>query len=590
MGKPIILNIGERFGHLVIKEFIGNASHLCICDCGNECVVKTKLLRSGYVKSCGCKSNNREIDMTDQIFGEWHVLKKSDIKGYWVCRCSCGTVKDVNGHELRRGNTLSCGHNNHVDDLTNKQFGEWVAIEKADSTHWICECSCGNRKSVHQYSLISGKSKSCGCKNTKYKQYNIGDRFNRLTLLKHTSNQNFLFKCDCGNIKEYNINSVTNGHTKSCGCEQYRSRLKTLIDTKGDFKVGDKREKWQIEVLSTKDRFIGYLDKLDSNVSREEAATELGVTRTALYEASKRFDISLLDYIDARCKGKSPKEVELVNYIKSIYNGRVIQNTRSIISPQELDIYIPDKELAIEFNGSYWHSDLVKDKRYHQNKTLKCIKQGIRLIHIFEYEWDEDTIRSKLEHLLKGLLAISSNVIYGRQTNVKMIDSADAKEFLNKYHLQGYTNAAIHLGCYYNNKLIGVMTFAKPRFNHEYEYEIIRLCWDNNTYVVGGTEKLFKYFLGSYNPESIITYSDISKFTGNVYTRLGFDVKGITKPDYIWYNVYNKEILTRYQTQKSKLIKLGIAEQDDTEDYAMSKYGYIKIYNSGNLKMSYSRS
>lgn len=105
--------------------------------------------------------------------------------------------------------------------------------------------------------------------------------------------------------------------------------------------------------------------------------------------------------------------------------------------------------------------------------------------------------------------------------------------------------------------------------------------------MVGGSEKLFKYFINNYNPESIISYCDISKFTAGVYMRLGFSFtsKDLTSPNYIWYN--KDKVLTRYQTQKHKLIKLGLGTEKQTENEIMYGLGYIKIYDSGNIKFSW---
>lgn len=592
MGKAIILNEGERFGYLTVVKYIGNATHLCVCDCGNTCNVKTKLLRNNGKKSCGCKSNNTKIDMEGMTIGEWKVLGESETPGYWRCRCSCGVIKDVNGHELRRGNTKSCGHNRVIGDLTNKVFGEWTVLCRANTDrYWTCKCSCGEIKDVQDYSLVHHKSTSCGHQLIKYNQYKAGDTFGELTIIRQIKNQLFEFQCSCGNTQIYNINSVVkkvNG-TKSCGCKSNQLRINTIIKTKGDFKTsGDARELWQIEILSDRDKFIKYLECADSKSSREEIADKLGVTRTGLYEAAQRFNVNLNEYIDARNRKESPEETEVYNYIKSIYNGKIICNSRKVINPQEVDIYIPDKKLAIEFNGDYWHSEQFKDKYYHQNKTIECAKRGVRLIHIFEHEWSDINIQNKLKKLLSQILCSDNLVLYGRKTTIKEVDKHTASDFCNKYHLQGYSNCDIAIGCYHGENIIGIMTFGKPRFNRAYNYEIVRLCWKDGIAVIGGTQKMFNYFINKYKPSSIITYADISKFTGNIYTKLGFKWLEITKPNYKWINLKSGDIISRYQAQKSKLIKLNIAVDGDTEVTAMQKIGYYRVYDSGNLKLEWS--
>jgi len=104
-------------------------------------------------------------------------------------------------------------------------------------------------------------------------------------------------------------------------------------------------------------------------------------------------------YHNNRC---SNKEKDLVNFIKNFYNKPIIENSKHIIAPQELDIYLPDLKIAIEFNGIYWHStDNGKDKNYHINKSLACRKKNIRLIHIYEFE-DFEEQKKLLKSLIEG--------------------------------------------------------------------------------------------------------------------------------------------------------------------------------------------
>ena len=132
------------------------------------------------------------------------------------------------------------------------------------------------------------------------------------------------------------------------------------------------------------------------------------------------------------------------------------------------------------------------------------------------------------------------------------------------------------------------MTFGKPRFNNNYEWELIRLCWKAGVRVIGGAPKLFKYFKDKYNPTSIISYCDISKFNGKVYKKLGFELDGITEPTYVWVDNYTGEVLSRYQTMKHKLVEQGLGTEVQTEDEIMENLGYLKIYDCGNARYIWS--
>ena len=104
----------------------------------------------------------------------------------------------------------------------------------------------------------------------------------------------------------------------------------------------------------------------------------------------------------------SNEENELYDFISSCTNCKILKNKKSIISDSngyyELDIYIPELNLAFEFNGSYWHSSLYKDKFYHQNKTKLCYEKGIQLIHVYEYDWvkNKELIKNHIQMLFDG--------------------------------------------------------------------------------------------------------------------------------------------------------------------------------------------
>lgn len=278
------------------------------------------------------------------------------------------------------------------------------------------------------------------------------------------------------------------------------------------------------------------------------------------------------------------------------YSIEYIQNDRMQIKPKELDFYIPKANLAIEINDIASHNSTLSFKNtpnirpynYHFNKTQLAKEKGIHLIHIFEYEMMDKYRYDKITSYIKSILDIDTTRIYARNCEVKEISSKEAREFLDKYHFQNYSSSSIKLGLYYKSELVEVMTFGKPRFNKNYEYELIRLCTSSSYKVIGGSQKLFKYFLNKYNPKSIISYCDVSKFTGDVYEKLGFTLVEYTQPNYVWTNYVNT--FPRYLTQKHKLKEMFNDLNDDyTEDSAMMSHGYVKIYDCGNAKYEFKR-
>ena len=137
------------------------------------------------------------------------------------------------------------------------------------------------------------------------------------------------------------------------------------------------------------------------------------------------------------------------------------------------------------------------------------------------------------------------------------------------------------------------MTLGIPRFDTEYQYEILRIAYKDNIAIVGGTEKLFHYFVDKYKPSSIVSYCNIDIFSGRVYERLGMTLESITDPGYVWWNCKigdKSSLLSRYKTNKSKLVEAGLGNLGNTEDEIMKKLGYYKIYNGGNKKYTWTSS
>jgi len=283
----------------------------------------------------------------------------------------------------------------------------------------------------------------------------------------------------------------------------------------------------------------------------------------------------------------SEKEKLLLNFIENNYKHTIITNTKSIISPYELDIYLPELKLAFEFNGVYWHNELNKDKNYHKMKTDLCEKNGIQLIHIYEDDWDykQEIVKS----MILNKLNLTENKIYARKTEIREItDNILIRDFLDKNHLQGFIGSKIKIGLFYENELVSLMTFGnlkKPiNDNIINEYDMLRFCNKINTTVIGGASKLFQYFIKIYKPTQIISYVDRSHSNGNLYKQLGFVLSHITEPNY--YYVIDGIRNNRFNFKKNILIKEGY-NLDKTEHNIMLERKIYRIYNSGYIIFIY---
>lgn len=288
-------------------------------------------------------------------------------------------------------------------------------------------------------------------------------------------------------------------------------------------------------------------------------------------------------------QNQSAQQDSLFNYIKA----EKILNDRKLIKPREIDILLPKQKLAIEFNGLLFHSEgaimhlkfIDKDSNYHLSKTLECESKGYQLFHIFENE-DIEIWKSMINNKL-GL----NKKIYARKCIIKELKFDSIRKFLDDNHLQGSANSIINLGLYYKNRLVQVMTFSKPRFNKNYQYELIRLCTKKFTNVVGGASKLFSYFIKNYNPESIISYANRRFSRGSIYETLGFKFLRATEPNYFYFKINENILYSRIKFQKHKLKDL-LENYDEklSEAENMFNNNYRRIYDSGNLVYTYHNS
>lgn len=574
--KESLVDLTSRtFGELKAIRYIKESKKwLCECSCGNTVLKRSWDLRNGRSKTCGdsTKHTSRRLkDISGEKFGELRAIEyirsgTSGVRGTWLCECSCGNTIYVEPSLLLSGRKKSCGHdmnNFKIIDISNQEFGELTALTRDSVTgKWDCVCSCGKHRLVYISRLRNGSVTSCG------HEYNplidlTNQRFGKLKVISYDRQKNkWLCECDCGNRKYIYGQHLRRGDTTSCGCTKTFLNIDDLEKTIENLREQLGRKPYIFEVSYT----------LDCNEN---------IIRKLLKE--KYEDTSLL----GKCRYRSKFEMQVAEFIRQTYTGGNIEESNRTILDGGLEIDILTPVVAIECNGNYYHSNKFKETTYHQDKVMQAKSKGIRLIHIYEHEWNNEESRGRIKKYLEHLLNSNDTIIYARNTVVEEINTQEAKEFLEKNHLQGYSKAKIKIALKHNDKIVSVMTFDSSRYDSKYQYEMVRYCTLSGYSVTGGARKLFKYFINKYNAESIVSYCNMDKFSGGVYTKLGFSLTGITKPGYFWSNHKATHVLSRYQTRKEMLIELGLGDETQTEDEIMDMQGYIKIYNSGNLKFEW---
>jgi len=599
-------------GHLLKHKILAidyYDKYLKLCDtegiCANEnCNKKTSLisLEKGYQKYCSnkCSANSKEVRnkakaTCKEIYGSEFPLQSEDIK------------KKLNKTNLERYGVI---WNFQSEETKNK-------MKKTILEKYGVDCILKSK------SIIEKRRESC------LKKYGTDHPMKSKEILKK-------FKNTC--LNKY---GVTNSNKSNIVREKYKKTCLERFGVDNSFKVKEVRNKREQTWLKKYGETNPNRSKVVREKFKDTCLRKYGVTNVfELPQIQERIIMSrrmefynkiiesdrlkgmvtpnftLEDFKEfgnvkhiypwtcTKCNtifednmdnGKIPRcpkcfpllirsslsEKEIYDFVYN-YFPDVTNNDRSILSGKELDIYIPSKNLAIEFNGLHWHSELQgKDKNYHLNKTFQCQEKGIQLIHIFEDEWifKKEVVKS----VIKSKLNLIINKIPARKCTVKPVDKDTAFNFLDSNHLQGYISGE-HSGLFYDEKLVSILTIGKPRFDSNYEIEILRFCNKINTTIIGGLSKL----ISKINNSSIITYVDKRYGTGKSYESAGFKLIGESNPSYYYVNGSDLTRYNRLSFQKHKLeSKLESFDPSLTEWQNMQLNGYDRIWDCGNLVFSY---
>lgn len=303
--------------------------------------------------------------------------------------------------------------------------------------------------------------------------------------------------------------------------------------------------KWKLLVDNDDYEIISYTNSI-FNIKHQEHTFNIEISNI-----HNRFNYSTLCTICNPFSNKSSDKENIIgDWIQNTLNIDIEKSNRKILSGKEIDIFIPKHNLAIEFNGLYWHSEKYHTKDYHQQKTLECLKQNIILLHVWEDDWicKTNIIKSIIIHKLK----LSPNKIYARNCTIKIPTENETSCFYKNNSLYDIS-CSNNIGLYHNGILVSIMSFD--------ENIMTGFCNIINTLVVGSFSKLFKHFLKTNIHKYIISFTKLDVFSGNVFEKNGFIKSSISLPDYTYIHKYK-----RY------------------DKYSLNIDKKLKIYDSGQIK------
>lgn len=275
---------------------------------------------------------------------------------------------------------------------------------------------------------------------------------------------------------------------------------------------------------------------------------------------------------------------EVVEFIESKYNGKIILNDRSILNGKEIDIYLPELQLGFEYNGVWSHlyrpleatEARKKGRYYHVSKTDQALAAGVKLYHIWSSDWE--TRGHVWKSKITQLIGATTEKIAARKCVVSGVPADVSRVFLDSHHLQGKDTAGVRLGLYYSDELIAIMTFGKPRFTTKFDWELIRFCVKGGVSVAGGFSKLLNHFRKTHGG-SIVSYANRMYSHGEVYYKNGFELININRPSYFYVKRGTETLLHKYAFRK-QFVSPG---DNRTESEIMDDLGFDIVWDCGTM-------
>jgi hypothetical protein len=388
--------------------------------------------------------------------------------------------------------------------------------------------------------------------------------------------------------KEFNTTEQGQAKLKETG-----KKIKTVLKEFYQSEKGKELCRWRSEYYTGKRKltFDVVKERIESTCQFELLSEPLEYeSKTSILrirckdcgEESKRTLVSIESY--PICRVCHPlgsfSQIEIYEFIRALVKD-VVACDRSIIAPYELDMFCPQKNIAVELNGLYWHSTARpgNSSDYHSNKTEMCLEKGIQLFHVFEDEWHHK--RPIVESMIKSRLGLIDRRIFARKCEVKCLTSKERSSFFDSTHIDGDVKSIVAFGLFFHGELVSAISLRRP-FHKKYErtVEIARFSSALNTVIVGGLSKLLskvKSWSVDEGFTSILSYVDQRHGTGESYLKVGFELSSVTEPRFWWTDYKTRFDRFAFRACKSK----GLTEKQVSENAKV-----VRIYGCRSLVMT----
>lgn len=264
---------------------------------------------------------------------------------------------------------------------------------------------------------------------------------------------------------------------------------------------------------------------------------------------------------------------DVADFIASL-GVTVEQDNRTALGGLHVDVWVPELSAGVEYHGSFWHTQARVGNK-HREKWERAQAAGVRLVQMFDFEWLER--REAAENRLRALFG-KQKPLAARSCELRPLEVKAANEFFKRYHTQGAcVRPRASYGLWNGDDLVAVMSFGVGRFSAD-TWELLRFASVGR--VAGGFARLFAAFQREHDPDSIVSYCDLRWGDGAVYRANGFNLDGVTPPDY-WYVSRDRRV-SRYAAQHRP--------KGQTEKEWAAEHGYEKVLGVGHQRWLWRKS
>lgn len=279
-------------------------------------------------------------------------------------------------------------------------------------------------------------------------------------------------------------------------------------------------------------------------------------------------------------RGTSKEEQELAEWLRGqlqietnyrIYTGKKTYS--------ELDVFVPSKKVAIEFNGLYWHSELFgRGSRYHADKMKLAAENGIKLVQVFEHEWSKK--KEICKSIISAKLGLIKNKFHARKLELVQLDKAEARAFFDQNHISGNSTFNVAFGLKLNGELLCAGSWAQDRFARDKsKIELIRFTSKINCSISGGLGRITAAAQAFFPGRTLKTFCDLRWGTGDGYTAAGWDRIKETAPAYWYFTGLNVSHRSMYQRKKL----LELSGKDSGTEWELAQFcGLNRFWDCGN--------